>query len=91
MFAAANTLARGFTYPMIISSRRWSGGVDVSVGAFVVLNRAGWIVTAAHIFQVAAKARQDAPAVAALAAQIAALRADPAIRPERLARDVPKL
>jgi hypothetical protein len=91
MFAAANSLARGFTFPLIVSSRRWQGGVDVSVGAFVVLNRDGWVVTSAHVFQLAAKARSDALKVTTLREQVAALRGDAAIRPERLARDVAKL
>jgi len=91
MFAAANTLARRFTHPMIVSSRRWKGTVDVAVGAFTVLNREGWIVTAAHIFQLAATARSDAAKVAALQAQIAVLRAGTTTRLERQAREIAKL
>ena len=91
MFAAANTLARRFTYPMIVSSRRWAGGVDVSVGAFVVLNRDGWIVTSAHAFQLAAKAGSDQAKVAALREQIAGLRSDATTPPERQAREIAKL
>jgi len=91
VFAAANTLARGFTHPLIVSSRRWRGDVDVSVGAFVVLNREGWLVTAAHVFQLAAKARADAPRVAALRAQVDDMRGGSTTRPERPEREVGKL
>lgn len=91
MFATANSLARQFTHPMIVSARRRRGSVDTSVGAFIVLNRDGWIVTAAHVFGLASKATSDAPKVAEQAARIAALRADAAMPPERLAREIAKL
>ena len=91
MFATANSLARRFTFPMIVSTRLWKGSVETSVGAFVVLNRDGWIVTTAHAFGLVSKAQADAPKVAALTAQIAALRADTATAPERIARAIAKL
>jgi hypothetical protein len=76
VFAAANAIARQFTYPLIVSARLGTGKVETSVGAFVVLNRDGWIVTTAHAFALATKAATDAPKVAAHAARMAALRAD---------------
>ena len=91
MFASANTLARRFTYPLIVSTRHRKGSVETSVGAFVVLNRDGWIVTTAHAFGLVSKAAADAPRVAALAAQVAALRADATKPPARLAREIAKL
>jgi hypothetical protein len=91
VFATANSLARRFTYPMIVSTRHWKGSVETSVGAFVVLNRDGWIVTSAHAFGLVSKARADGPKVAALTAQIAALRADAAMAPARLAGAVAEL
>jgi hypothetical protein len=88
MFAAANTLARGFTFPIIVSSRRRKGSVDVAVGAFTVLNRDGWIVTAAHIFQLAAAANADAPKVAAHAERIAAINGDTTLAAGQRERDL---
>jgi hypothetical protein len=90
MFAAANTLARGFTFPMIVSSRRRKGSVDVAVCAFTVLNREGWIVTAAHIFQLAAAANADAPKVVALRERIAAIEGDASLSPRARARELEK-
>lgn len=91
MFAKANSIARRFTFPMIVSTRTWKGSVDTSVGAFVVLNRDGWIATTAHAFGLVSKAQADAPKVAALASQIATLRADASMNPSRLAREVAAL
>jgi Trypsin-like peptidase domain len=91
MFANANALARRFTHPMIVSSRRWSGSVDVSVGAYVVLNREGWIVTSAHVFGLASKAQADAPKVASLNARIAALRAGPQTPSSKVTRELGEL
>src|SRR3970040_2006362 len=76
---------------MIVPPRQWKGSVETSVGAFVVLNRDGWIVTTAHSFGLAAKAQADAPKVAALAARIAELRAGTDTPAERLAREIAKL
>lgn len=49
MFRSANTLARAFTRPLIMSRMTVSGACSASIGAFVVVNGDGWIVTAAHI------------------------------------------
>lgn len=50
MFAKAYALASEFTQPVIISTRLYSGEVKCGVAAFVVLNKEGWIVTAAHVW-----------------------------------------
>ncbi|MCI0583178.1 MAG: serine protease [Chloroflexi bacterium] len=91
MFATANRLARRFTFPMIVSTRTWKGSVDTSVGAFVVLNRDGWIATTAHAFGLVSKAQADAPKVASLSSRIAAHRADASKTPEGLANEIAAL
>ncbi len=91
MFAKANALARQFTFPIVVSFRQWNGHVDASVGAFVVMNADGWMVTAAHVFQIGRKAGSDAPKVAALSAQIAAVQADPNLSAGRKATEVGRL
>jgi len=50
MFAKANTLARFFTRPVIISMRCYDKSVKCIGGAFVVLNDEGWIITVAHLW-----------------------------------------
>ena len=50
MFEHALTLARGFTRPLVVSTRRASGAVESSVGAYVLVNEGGWFVSAAHQF-----------------------------------------
>lgn len=49
MFAVACATAREFTRPIIISSRQANGECNAGIGAFVVINEEGWIVTALHI------------------------------------------
>lgn len=51
MFVAALRRAAAFTYPYVGLRRDRDGEVYSVVGAFVVLNRDGWIVTSAHIVQ----------------------------------------
>jgi hypothetical protein len=51
MFAKAYSLARSFTQPVIISTRVYDNTVECVGGAFVVINKEGWIITAAHLFE----------------------------------------
>ena len=49
MFAKAVALAANFTLPVVISSRFANGECSSTIGACVVVNREGWILTAAHL------------------------------------------
>lgn len=49
MFANAYRLAGAFTLPVVISSRSGKGVCASAVGACVVVNREGWVLTAAHL------------------------------------------
>ena len=49
MFADACATARGFTRPVVISMRTVRGDTRASIGAFVVVNSEGWILTARHL------------------------------------------
>ncbi len=53
MFARAYELASQYTRPFITSARHYDGRVECSVAAFVVLNDEGWIITAAHMLELA--------------------------------------
>jgi len=50
MFAQAYKQAVHFTQPVIVSTRYFDGTVDCGCGAFVVINRDGWVITAAHLW-----------------------------------------
>jgi len=50
MFTIGYEKARGFTHPVIISTKRYNGKVDCGLGAFMTINDEGWIITTAHIF-----------------------------------------
>jgi Trypsin-like peptidase domain len=49
MFRKAVSLAMGFTRPIVISCKTVAGTCAAGIGAYVVVNRDGWIVTADHI------------------------------------------
>ena len=51
MFADAYEKVSKFTHPLITSTRTWDGTVSCGVGAFVIVNADGWIITAAHLLQ----------------------------------------
>ncbi len=49
MFQEAIKKAQKYTLPVVVSYRREDGSTDSSIGAFIVLNEDGWILTACHI------------------------------------------
>ena len=49
MFADAYHIASCFTLPVVISSRGGDGACKSAIGACVVVNRDGWILTTAHL------------------------------------------
>ncbi len=51
MFRRAYELVKEFTLPVVISQRAEDGTVGCSVGAAVVVNEDGWLVTAAHLLE----------------------------------------
>lgn len=54
MFSKAYEIATKFTYPLIVAARFFDKTIDSGLGAFVVLNDEGWLITAAHNLEVAA-------------------------------------
>ena len=56
MFREATARARMFTRPVVVSFREPDGRVGTSVGTYVVVNDAGWVVTTAHVLDVAGQA-----------------------------------
>jgi hypothetical protein len=77
MFQVAYEEARKFTFPLILSIRRFDGRVDTGVGAFVILNDEGWIATASHILEPIKTLAQDLQAVQAYEQQVAAINNGP--------------
>ncbi len=50
MFSKAYNLAKLFTHPLVVAMRYHDKTVESGLGAFVVLNDDGWLMTAAHNF-----------------------------------------
>jgi hypothetical protein len=81
VFSRACAEGNRFTFPVVISSRRWSGRVESGVGCFVLLNDRGWIVTSAHVFAGAQEATNHAPLIGAHQAEAARIEGDAALSP----------
>ena len=60
MFSTAVPIAAGFTRPMVISSRTAQGACTTTIGACVVLNREGWILTAGHLLEIVRRQQESA-------------------------------
>ncbi|MGR3914645.1 MAG: serine protease [Gammaproteobacteria bacterium] len=60
MFADAYRIASCFTLPVVISSRSHDGACKSAIGACVVVNRDGWILTTAHLIHEIHRQQQSA-------------------------------
>ena len=60
MFSKAVPVAAGFTRPMVISSRTTQGACSSTIGAYVVVNREGWILTAGHLLDIVRQHQESA-------------------------------
>ena len=60
MFSRAVPVAAGFTRPMVISSRTTGGACSATIGAYVVINREGWILTAGHLLEIVRQQQESA-------------------------------
>jgi hypothetical protein len=52
MFSTAYQVARNFTRPVATSWRAMNGTVNCGLATFIVVNKDGWIITAAHVLNV---------------------------------------
>jgi hypothetical protein len=91
MFRLATALAREFTFPVVVSARRWDASVRSGPGAFIVLNADGWILTVAHLFDLARQHEVDRPQVERARKEIAGVESDTTLQPRRRTRELERL
>ncbi len=83
MFQDAVGRAEVFTQPVITSTLRRSGQVSTSLASFVIVNDAGWAVTAAHVMATEFEAGRSQKAIDAWKAQVDAIKADASLTSAR--------
>ena len=91
MFAKAWEVAAGFTRPVALSQCRVDGKVECSLGAFVIVNAEGWVLTASHLVAPHEALRDEVVRVRAAEADAAAIDQDPTITAKEKARRKRKL
>ncbi len=72
----AYSVVRNFIRPVAISTRLENEKVDCGLATFIVVNRDGWIVTAAHVFGAMQASQVHAQERAAYHQRVAAINAD---------------
>lgn len=77
MFRHAYKVAADFTIPVIVSLLYLDGRVECQVGAAVVVNDDGWLLTAAHILEPLSRFHQHQPEVVEQEATVRAILAGP--------------
>ena len=84
MFQEAIKQAQQYTLPVVVSYRRQDGSTGSSIGAFIVLNEDGWILTACHIVSLIQEFVQEQNAYNDYAAKVASVNVDGKLsKPER--------
>jgi hypothetical protein len=91
MFQAACATVRYFTWPVIICRRTIDGECSAGIGTFVVVNKDGWIVTAAHILQLMLQMTLDERRTREFQAQSAAINADQSLNHKERRRKLAQL
>lgn len=91
MFREALTMARRFTWPVVLSKRDGNGVCASSIGSCVVLNRDGWIATAYHLLAQFTQLKNQTLAAQAFDAESARLNADTTLEKRERQRQIRKL
>jgi hypothetical protein len=91
MFRTAYAIASKFTWPVVLSRKTVAGKCSSSIGACVVLNREGWILTCFHITQSFQKMMQECAFVRSVRAQADAIKADPALSAKQRSKKLAEL
>jgi hypothetical protein len=91
MFSAACNVARNFTRPVIISKRFENGKVNCGLATFVVVNKEGWIVTAAHVLNAMRASQDHAQQKARYEAEVARIRNDQNLSVKQRHRSLEKI
>jgi hypothetical protein len=87
VFRTACGIARQFTWPIVLSRKTIEGKCSSSIGAFVIVNSEGWIVTAWHIIELYQNMMNGVQVADAIADQVASINNDTSIdRRERSRR-----
>src|SRR5665647_541920 len=76
VFSKGYAIASKYVKPVIVSVKTLDDTVFCSSGAFVLLNDEGWILTAAHIFELSQKFVNDEPVVNQYNNAVAAIQKD---------------
>lgn len=76
MFRTAYSIASQFTRPVVLSRRTVNGVCSGGLGAYVVVNSDGWIVTAAHIVKQLTDGVDDAAKTSAFDSEREAIKND---------------
>ncbi len=86
MFLDAYNKASKFTHPLVISTRNYSGKVFSGLGSFIILNKEGWILTAAHVLNDYFEYLKHKPEIEEFEKKLAELNDNPKIHPNEARR-----
>jgi hypothetical protein len=91
MFQAALKTARHFTRPVIISQLLYNGKCASAIGAYVVVNKDGWFITAKHILDALDVMGESRRAIEQYESSIASITGDSSLKPNERQRKIGQL
>jgi len=91
MFALALRTACAYTHPVILSTRDVSGEITSGCGTFIVINRDGYILTAAHVLRPYNLAKDHEKERGAYEEEVRRIRSDHKMNAKQKARAIKQL
>ncbi|RWP81569.1 hypothetical protein [Mesorhizobium sp.] len=91
MFVEAIEIAKHFTWPLVISYRTLGGPCFCAIGTFVVVNKDGWFVTAAHNVRMLEEFTREAERNIARAADVVAISSNSGLNREEKRQKIREL
>jgi len=91
MFSNAYEIVSDFTAPIIISSRFFDGTVECGIGSFIFINPEGWIMTAAHMFNIDFQFQEHKKDINKYYEQIEIINQDSSLQPIQKQRKIKRL
>lgn len=91
MFSRCLSQVMDYTRPVLISTRFYDGTIQCGGGTFIILNKEGWILTAAHILQANLKKIEDQTEIIEYEDKLREINSNTSFTPPQKKRNAKKL
>lgn len=91
MFSECFNQVGSYTFPVLISTLFYDGTIDCGGGTFIVLNKEGWILTAAHIMNTNLQWIEDQTAIREYESKVREINSNTRLTPQKKEKSIKQL